>query len=51
MVDARTTDDPTKIRVGPARGTILLSFGLVANLAAQMTFAAKSPSIFRSQRE
>jgi MFS family permease len=40
MAEAQAIDDPTTIRGGPARATVLLSFGLVANLAAQMTFAA-----------
>ncbi len=33
-------NDPSRIRIGSARATALLSFGLVTNLAAQMTFAA-----------
>lgn len=40
MADARALDDPTGIRGGSTRATVLLSFGLVANLAALMTFAA-----------
>jgi MFS family permease len=39
MADARTFYDPSRVR-GSARATALLSFGLVANLAALMTFAA-----------
>ena len=40
MADARAFDRPSRVRGSSARATILLSFGLVANLAAQMTFAA-----------
>src|SRR5712692_9877206 len=40
MVDTRSFDEPSRVRGGSARATALLSFGLVANLAAQMTFAA-----------
>src|SRR6266851_2647615 len=40
MADTRAFDEPSRIRNGSARATALLSFGLVANLAAQMTFAA-----------
>ena len=40
MTDARTLDRPSRVGGGSARATILLSFGLVANLATQMTFAA-----------
>src|SRR6516162_11514099 len=40
MADARAFGQPSGVRGGSARATILLSFGLVANLAAQMTFAA-----------
>lgn len=40
MVDARALTQPSGVRGGSARATILLSLGLVANLAAQMTFAA-----------
>ena len=40
METARAVDDPSETRGGSARATILLSFGLVANLATQMTFAA-----------
>lgn len=39
MGDAQAFQDPTRLR-GFARPTVLLSFGLVANLAALMTFAA-----------
>jgi len=39
MADARAFNQ-SGVRGGSARATILLSFGLVANLAAQMTFAA-----------
>lgn len=39
MADAQALDQPSPVR-GPSRATILLSFGLVANLATQMTFAA-----------
>jgi MFS family permease len=40
MADARAFDQPSGTRGGSARATSLLSFGLVANLAGQMTFAA-----------
>jgi MFS family permease len=40
MADTRAFDEPSRVRGGSARATALLSFGLVANLAAQMTFAA-----------
>ena len=40
MADARAFDQPSGVRGRSARATILLSFGLVTNLAAQMTFAA-----------
>jgi MFS family permease len=40
MADIRTFDEPSRVRGGSARATALLSFGLVANLATQMTFAA-----------
>lgn len=40
MSDARALDGPGGIRGGSTRATVLLSFGLVANLAALMTFAA-----------
>src|SRR6516165_8782958 len=40
MADARAFGQPSGVRGGSARATILLSFGLVANLATQMTFAA-----------
>src|SRR5216684_2358474 len=40
MADTRAFDEPSRIRNGSARATALLSFGLVANLATQMTFAA-----------
>jgi hypothetical protein len=40
MADTRTFDEPSRVRWGSARATALLSFGLVANLATQMTFAA-----------
>src|SRR5215471_10425562 len=39
MGSARAVDEPSKAPGGSARTTILLSFGLVANLATQMTFA------------
>src|SRR5215467_16187931 len=39
MESVSTFDEPSKAG-GSARATILLSFGLVANLATQMTFAA-----------
>src|ERR1700740_3343939 len=40
MGDAQPLDEATATHRGSARATILLSFGLVANLAALMTFAA-----------
>jgi MFS family permease len=40
MADPRALNQRSRFRGGAARATILLSFGLVANLAAQMTFAA-----------
>src|SRR6516165_4119294 len=40
MEGAQALDEPSEARGGLARATILLSFGLVANLATQMTFAA-----------
>jgi MFS family permease len=40
MADTRASDEPLRVRNGSARTTALLSFGLVANLATQMTFAA-----------
>jgi MFS family permease len=40
MAVTRTFDEPSRVRGGSARATALLSFGLVANLATQMTFAA-----------
>jgi hypothetical protein len=40
MDGASAFDEPSDARGGSARATILLSFGLVANLATQMTFAA-----------
>jgi MFS family permease len=40
MADARVFDEPFRDKGGSARATALLSFGLVANLAALMTFAA-----------
>src|SRR6266571_3594299 len=40
MADTRAFDEPSPVRGGSARATALLSFGLVANLATQMTFAA-----------
>ena len=40
MTDAQPFEDATEIRGGSARATVLLSFGLVVNLAALMTFAA-----------
>jgi predicted MFS family arabinose efflux permease len=45
MADARAFDEPSGIRGGSPRATALLSFGLIANLAAQMTFAATLPEI------
>ena len=40
MADARALREPFQTGGGSARATALLSFGLVANLATQMTFAA-----------
>jgi predicted MFS family arabinose efflux permease len=40
MADAQALDEAAATRGGSARATVLLSFGLVANLAALMTFAA-----------
>src|SRR5712692_1763949 len=40
MTDLPALEVPSRIRNGSARATALLSFGLVANLATQMTFAA-----------
>lgn len=40
MADAQTVDDSVRVPRGSMRSTMLLSFGLVANLAALMTFAA-----------
>jgi hypothetical protein len=40
MADAQALEEATATRGGSARATFLLSFGLVANLAALMTFAA-----------
>jgi len=40
MADMREFPDQSLIGSGSARATALLSFGLVANLATQMTFAA-----------
>src|SRR6266850_4410179 len=40
MTDTRVFDEPSRIRGGSGRATALLAFGLVANLATQMTFAA-----------
>ena len=40
MAGAQAFDQPSRVRGGSSRATILLSFGLVANLATQMTFAA-----------
>jgi predicted MFS family arabinose efflux permease len=40
MVGAREFEQPSPIRGASAKATALLSFGLVANLATQMTFAA-----------
>ena len=45
MTDAQAFDKPARARGGYARATLLLSFGLVANLAALMTFAATLPEI------
>lgn len=40
MADAQAFESPTGTRNGSIKATVLLSFGLVANLAALMTFAA-----------
>jgi MFS family permease len=40
MADARAFPEPSHVGGGSARATVLLSFGLVTNLATQMTFAA-----------
>lgn len=40
MADTRAFGTPAKTRAGSARATVLLSVGLIANLATQMTFAA-----------
>jgi MFS family permease len=40
MADAQALDDCMKVRRGSTRAIVLLSMGLVANLAALMTFAA-----------
>ena len=40
MADAQALDEAAATRGRSARATALLSFGLVANLAALMTFAA-----------
>ena len=40
MADAQALDEATATRRGSARATVLLSFGLVANLTALMTFSA-----------
>ena len=45
MEGARAFGEPSDARGGSARATILLSSGLVANLATQMTFAATLPEI------
>src|SRR6516225_3956850 len=45
MADARRFGQPAAARHESVRATILLSFGLVANLATQMTFAATLPEI------
>jgi predicted MFS family arabinose efflux permease len=45
MADARAFQEPSQVGRGSARATALLSFGLVANLATQMTFAATLPEI------
>src|SRR5215472_9345465 len=45
MDDALAFDEPSRRRGRSARATALLSFGLVANLATQMTFAATLPEI------
>ena len=40
MIEAKTLEETTVIRGGSTKATVLLSFGLVANLATLMTFAA-----------
>src|SRR5215467_7571257 len=45
MADALAFDEPSRRRGRSARATALLSFGLLANLAAQMTFAETLPEI------
>ena len=45
MADARRFGQPAAARRESVRATILLSFGLVANLTTQMTFAATLPEI------
>jgi MFS family permease len=40
MIEVRVLEEPTVIPGGSTKATVLLSFGLVANLAACMTFAA-----------
>ena len=40
MIEAKTFEEPTAIHGGSTKATLLLSFGLVTNLAALMTFAA-----------
>jgi MFS family permease len=40
MTDTRVFGEPSRARGGSARATALMAFGLVANLATQMTFAA-----------
>jgi len=45
MANARLFDEPSRVRGRSARATALLSFGLVANLAGQMTFAATLPEV------
>lgn len=45
MADIRTVDERSGVRGGSARATALMSFGLVANLATQMTFATTLPEI------
>ena len=50
MTDARVFEE-TRGRVQSTRATILLSFGLVANLAALMTFAATLNEIVSKARQ
>src|SRR5215471_14702313 len=45
MAGTSVVGEHSAASVGSARATVLLSFGLVANLAAQMTFAAALPEI------